>query len=582
MRREAGSLLTSNRVVVSALIIIAITFIVFSGVLKNDFVNWDDDVYIYENPNLQTLASGDVLWTFTHPYYNSWIPLTMLSHGLDYRLWGIAPSGHHLTNLILHALNAGWVFLLGTLLLLHVYGGTESGHAVMRTDANSSILLAGGSAALLFSLHPLRVESVAWVSDRKDLLCTFFALPTFSIYILYSARRGTPQSRRWYVVALLLFTAALMSKSIAVTVPIVFFLIDVLLLEQVAWKGDYRHLLIEKIPFLLLSLGTAVIAWNVAPSKQTSDMFTVLSSMERVLLPFYNLFFYVSKTFWPLHLAAMYPSAGAGTMFISLFLVLVITVVCLILAHRHNRVFFLAWLYYIILSAPSIVLFSAVIQTTADRYAYLPTIGFFLLFACGAERMFRHDKEWLWIGLLVVIALFGLLSMSQVPVWRDSETLWRNVLRNSPGIPLPYNNLGLALQNGGDLDGATESFERAIQLKPDYAEAHLNLGNVKLRIGNVDEAIALYRKAIDISPNLAEAYNNLGVASYGKGDFDTAISSLAKAIQLKPDYGDAYYALGTSYLKRGDTAAAFASLEHAARLGDGRAQDALKRTGRPW
>jgi tetratricopeptide (TPR) repeat protein len=259
-----------------------------------------------------------------------------------------------------------------------------------------------------------------------------------------------------------------------------------------------------------------------------------------------------------------------------------LTFACLVLAYRHSHCYLLAWLYYSIVSAPSIVFFSAVIQTTADRYAYLPTMSFFLILAGGAERMSRQGKEWVWFGSLVIISLFGYLSVRQVLVWRDSETLWRNVIRNSPGMPLPYNNLGLALQNGGDVDGATASYQTAIQLKPDYGEAHVNLGNVKFGIGRLDEAIALYRKAIVIDSTVPEAYNNLGVALYSKGDCDNAISSLAKAIQLKPEYGDAYDALGRIYLEKGDSAAALTLLEHAASSGDGREQGALKERGRSW
>src|SRR2546422_1034299 len=252
---------TSERwqTIAAILMVAAITFVTFSHTLGHEFVNWDDDVYVYDNPVVRSLSPQRIWWLFSHFYYYAYIPVTMLSHAIDVVMWEMNPRGHHLTSVLLHSANAIWVLVLG-LSLLRIASGFA------RSPGNRSATLMGMSfAAVLFAVHPLRAESVSWVSDRKDLLCAFFFLPGIVAYVKYSAAKGIASGRRWYLVSFFLFLLAVLSKPIAVTFPMVLLVLDWLLLGRKPPRTSVQSLVREKVPFLLISLLLTILSFAMSP-----------------------------------------------------------------------------------------------------------------------------------------------------------------------------------------------------------------------------------------------------------------------------------------------------------------------------
>jgi len=254
-----------------ALLIVASTFAVFSDTLRSGFTGWDDELYVYQNVRIRSLAPPNIAWFFTHSFYSSYTPLAFVTHATDYWFWGNDPRGHHLTSILLHCANAVWVFVLGRLLLSLMQKKTGPEREWSRT-------LAAAIAALLFALHPLRVESIASVADRKDLLCAFFLLPSIIAYIRYARSRGSSTGKAWYAVAFASYVLALLSKSVAVALPLLFLLLDIVLLEPASWRGMMKRLLVEKMPFFALSIAIGIVAGLTAPLAEQSDLLSGLSA----------------------------------------------------------------------------------------------------------------------------------------------------------------------------------------------------------------------------------------------------------------------------------------------------------------
>ncbi len=577
----------SHRNLYTAIIMVALTFVLYSQTLKFDFVNWDDDVYLYENIRVQSPTIENIRWFFANPYYHAYIPLTMISHMIDFTLWGFNPSGHHLTSVILHSLNAFWVLVLSLQLFSIAKNGLEIRglRKVLRREIDVGILFPSILAALLCVWHPLRAESVAWVSDRKDLLCAFFLFPVFIAYINYVAAKGKSDGRRWYLASLTFFVFACLSKSVAVTAPAVFLLMDYVLLNRLQGGETMKRLLTEKIPFFIVTGAVALVAAKITPDASSSDMFEVLTPMQRAFLPFYNSIFYLGKTFLPTNLSPMYPLANEGAMMVAFIMFATVSVFCLWLWKKGMKVPLLAWLCYVIMLAPSSSFSSTIIQTTADRYSYLPSVALFLLFGGSVgeawERFSSNKTNQIAIACtaLLVVGFLGFTNFRQQKIWMNSETLWGRAIDLYPSMPLPYNNFGLALQARGELGKAAEAYTRAIQLKPNYLEAHLNLGNIMFAKGNWDEAERLFRRAAELNPNQAEVYNNLGVVSITKGNTLEALRWFRKSIEVNPEYAQGYFNLAALYAKMGNNEASVEALKKAAHLGHYVARESLRREG---
>lgn len=576
---------------VAALAVAALTFTLYTNALTFGFVNWDDDVYVYENDRLQMPSVANAAWFFSNPYYHSYIPATMLSHMIDFQVWEFNASGHHLTSIVVHAFNAFWVFVLTLQLLmiaksgLHVRGFRE----LLVRESDMELVLASAFTALLYALHPLRVESVAWISDRKDLLCAFFVLPATMDYInaVAAGEEGKP-ARRWYWTSFVLFVFACLSKSIAVTLPVVLLLLDYFMLRRNASRDQLKKAFRDIAPFFAVAFALGVIALRIAPDSSSSDMFEIISPLQRVLLPFYNIAFYLAKTLVPIKLSPIYPDPETWEMVLALAVFTVISSVVYWRWKRGSAMLLLAWCSFIAMLAPSSVIVSAVAQTTADRYAYLATIPLFLLLGGAFAHLLKkfasaNISRWaIVITAFAVIAFAGYTNITQQKIWMNSETLWGRAITLFPTMPLPYNNFGLALQSRGELERAAEAFDRAIAYKPNYLEAHLNLGNVWFSRGNWDEAERLFFRCVELDPQRAEVYSNLGVVASAKGSTLDALRWFRKSVEVNPEYAQGHFNIAALYAKMGNTAAATDELKIAARLGHPFAQENLKSQNIGW
>lgn len=615
------------QIFLASLVLIALQVLVFSPALDNEFLKYDDDVYVYENANIQTLKAVNVAWMFARPYYRSYTPLTLLSHAVDYRLWGNNPWGHHLTSLLLHSANTVLVFLLGLMLLRVVRpkpGGTTLETSTAPAPfADTASVVGMFVASLLFSLHPIRVESVAWVSDRKDLLVVLFALSCCMAYLKYDAYRGTKRALLWYLGSLLFFALALLSKSVAVVVPAVLIFLDMFLLHRTNRRSIWTSLVAEKIPFLMLSLAFGIFAIIAAKESQLSTIAAKLSTAQWVLLPLYSIMFYPVKMLWPVHLTPVYDAPGIPLMVIAAILCIGITVLTIIYARRGREYWLLGWLCYIVAIVPTITGLSAGIQPWADRYSYFPTIS--LIFLVGGSirglwERYQHrgvaPRGVIAVLCAVLVLVCGRLSAQQLQLWQKAEILWRYAIEVTPDVPMPFANLGIVLESKGDHDGALMMYAKAVALEPHYtdalfnmgisyeakqlvdsaasfyakaiaedrtyADAYVNLGNIYVRAGKLDDGIRLFEQAILLDASNPDPHYNMGIAFYNKGDRVKALECFQTAIKYSPGYANAYYNMGVVYLGLGIRDAAMESFVRAARIGSADAQKLLKSKGYPW
>ena len=618
----------SIRVTVACCVVLGASLLLFGAALKNDFVNWDDQVYVLENPHLAVSSFNDVLWFFTNGYYRSYIPLTMLSHSVDYALWQFAPSGHHLTSILLHAANSGWFFLLSIVLLRAVsrpirVGGPDP-VAASWTHAGTPEILGGTVAALIFAVHPMRVESAAWVSDRKDLLACFFLLPMLIVYLRYTSLRGDPRGRRWYLLALLLYLLALLSKSSVLVAPGALILLDFFFIESAPARMSLGSLIREKIPFLVLSVAAAAAAFNAVPDKEMSYMISGLSLTQKLLLPFYSISFYLGKLLWPAHLAPVYDFPPASTMAAAAVIAVLVSGLCVLLYRLGTRYALAAWIAYLLFLAPTLAFPLSGIQPIADRYVYTAAPALFLLVGGVIGRMYHLPvmretmliRILLSVGAALVIAMLALRSSRQIGYWENSETLWQHEVDVYPQIALGYNNLGVAVSNSGRPDEAIMQFTVALGLKPDYAhawnnlgraqyakgdihaaiashlraialdseyvDAYVNLGEVFVRAADPGRATVLLQRAVTLDPSSPRAWYTLGWATFEKGDSISALPLFEKALALQPGQARASYYEGLILSRRGDAQGALAAFRNAARHGDADAQAVLRSQGMPW
>ena len=546
------------------------TLLVYLPALRNEFVYWDDNLYIFENPHIRALDASFLRWAFLDFHASNWHPLTWISHGVDYALWGLNPLGHHLTSIILHAFNTALVILLALRLL-----ETARERSTQNTAASflndRTVLIAAGATGLLFGLHPVHVESVAWVSERKDLLCALFFLLSVLAYANAVRRMGHGAERMrltsgTLLSALCFFILALMSKPMAVSLPVVLLILDWYPFGRVqSWKALWSAG-VEKLPFISLSLISSIVtisAQSAGKAFQTID-FVPLSA--RGLVAAKSLMTYLGKMLLPLDLIPFYPYPKDVSLFsfeyaTSIIMVLGITTACVMLAKR-QKVWLSAWGYYVITLIPVLGIIQVGGQAMADRYTYLPSLGPFLivgLCAAGiAERALSRNKQGSIISAgTIALALFlmatpSYLTIKQISAWRDSITLWTSVIeKGTEKIPMAFVNRGAAFQKRGVLDKAVADYETAIDLDPSAFRAYISLGTAFELMGRLDKALATVDKAIVLNPSSHEAYRNRGLLYEKMLQFDKAVADYTRAISLKPAYYEAYNNRGLAYAKTG-------------------------------
>ena len=551
------------------IIIILLTCLVYAPVLQNDFV-WDDVVYVTENTLIRSLSIYSLSEMLISFHASNWHPLTWLSLAIDYTFWGLDPLGYHLTNIILHGLNTLIVFFLAIKLTVKAKEDDEiSLPSKMETSILTQSLIVAGVTALLFGLHPLHVESVAWVSERKDLLCALFVLLSILSYLSYTSSIG--QNYRWILLTtcLLLFIFALMSKPMAVTLPVILLLLDIYPLKRISLypskTGKTLSVLMEKAPFFALSIASSIITIMAQHAGEAIRSLERFPTDARLFNALRALVFYLGKTVFPVNLVPFYPFPinihWLNLQYLlSALLVLLITGYCLWMVKQGKCFFFITWSYYVVTLLPVLGIVQVGGQAAADRYTYLPSLSIFLSIGVGMLWFFEGvtlTRSKSLFGGLVLVFIFifmGQLTINQIKIWQNSEVFWSYVISSFPfpqSDPLAHYNLGNAYASKGRLDQAISEYKRALILKPHYAEAHNNLASAYVLKGKWDKAISEIKQSLAINPNYAMAHNNLGSIYHKKGDLDKAISEYKQAIAIKPDYAKAHGNIGLIYYSKG-------------------------------
>jgi Tfp pilus assembly protein PilF len=539
---------------------------------------WDDYPLLVENPAYRGLAWSNLRWMFSTNLMGHYMPVTWITYGLDYILWGLDPFGYHLTNLALHAANTTLVYVLALRLFRAVW-------ARALEDSVDSLRVGAALTALLFGVHPLRVESVVWLTERLDLVCGLFYLLAILMYLRGVEAESTDarQSRRYYWAAVGTFVLALLSKSMAVTLPVVLLILDAYPLRRLrpglhgwATPGPWR-IWREKAPFALAGALVSIVAFRALLSFAPATSWDRLGLLERVAVSVYSVAFYLWKMLVPLGLSPLYelflPVRPLEWRFLlSGVVVLLITAVAI--ASRQRWPGLLAvWISYGVMLFPVAGIFHKGHQIAADRYSYLPGIGWALL-AGGAVvlglRSYRSTRS--GRRALVVILVFSSIPLlafatwRQVKIWQDGVALWRHAVRLDPASPIAAVNLGWELRARGELAEAVEQSQRALLLRPDYADAHLNLGLAMAAQGRAAEAERHLRRALEITPRSTPARSGLGSLLEAEGRVDEAIDHFRQALQISPRSAVAHNNLGVVLARNGRTGEALAEFSEAVRL----------------
>jgi len=574
-----------------ALVVVA----VFSPALQNDFVTWDDDRNFVNNAQYRGLGSAQLQWMWTTSHMGHYIPLTWMTFGLDYVLWGMEPTGYHLTNVLIHAANAVLAFFL-ILRLLSLSLPTAARNA-------RALAVSATVGALVFAVHPLRVESVAWVTERRDVLCGLFGLATLLAYL----RAQMAAERRWYRLSIGLYACALLSKSMAVPLSVVLLVVDAYPLRRIGgsvgwWSPAARRVYVEKIPFLVLAGATSIVAFAALFTLDNAATLDEVGVVDRLALSAYGLAFYLWKTLLPIRLTPLYEAHGfLVASALSAGVVLAVTTLAVVLRRRFPALV-AVWATYVLMLLPVLGIFQNGPQIAADRYTYLATLPLTVL-GCGAVavgwRRWRDSPARatvVAVAVIGVVAALGALTWKQVHVWRDSETLWRHVVALDPGSAVGHSNLGAVLERDGKIAAAIDEFQQALRINPRFAPPHRNWGNALVRQGRFEEAIEHYTAALRIDPDDADAHNNLGAAlirhaepvemlksyfqlmaalSYDQevgrvsdrhADLVEAIEHFRQALRIRPDYAAAHANWGLALEKQGREREAQEHFEEARRL----------------
>ena len=538
-----------KNVIISMLLTIAV-LVVFWQVQSHEFVNYDDDIYVTSNEYIQGgLTLKGIIWAFSTARASNWHPMTWLSLMLDREMYGLWPGGYHWTNVMLHGVSTILLFLL-----LHVMTG-----AIWRSCF----------VAVLFAIHPLHVESVAWIAERKDVLSTLFWMLTLLSYVHYVKRPGLKR----YLVVCLLCALGLFSKPMVVTLPCVLLLLDYWPLRRIEFGRQKRgitalHLLIEKIPLLGMSAGISVATLLAQKSGNSVMPFDTLSLAVRVANALVSYVRYIGKALWPSDLAVLYPHPGMWPLWIviiSATLLFVITAVFIRAAERYPYGI-VGWLWYLGTLVPVIGIIQVGSQAMADRYTYIPLTGIFVIIVWGMHDILR---KWpaartavTGCGVLI-IAILMIVSRTQVGYWKSGIELFGHTTEITQNNHVAHNNYGNALARKGMKKRAEKEYRTAIRIRPSYAQAYNNLGNVLKMEGQYDKAVEEYNRALSIRPEYIEALFNMGSLLMARGRYEEAIDYYSKVLTIKPDHAAAFNNIGIVNVKRGKLEEAIANFRSA-------------------
>jgi tetratricopeptide (TPR) repeat protein len=566
--------------------LVVLTFLVFSPIVHNDFVNYDDPDYVTSNPHVQGgFTWPNIMWAFStgQGHASNWHPVTWLSHMLDYQLFQGNAAAHHLMNVGLHAANVALLFVL----------------LWWMTDC----LWRSAFVAAVFAWHPLHVESVAWVSERKDVLSAFFFFLTLLAYVScvkekqkleqgkFGTRKGSEiasgNSYLWsvvfYVLSLFLYALGLMSKPMLVTTPFIMLLLDWWPLRRTAGCGMRNAersspepkatdgaiqssrllwLVLEKIPFFALSLGSSQLTLHA--QKEGGAVSTSISLGARLLNALVAYALYIRNMFIPKDLAVLYPHPGHWPVGYVIAAAAILIVICVVVAvfGLKRPWLFVGWLWYLGMLVPAIGVVQVGIQCMADRYTYLPLIGLFVMIIWTVGELLEkssassdESRGFLAAGVAggagIILCACIASTIHQIGYWRDSETLFEHTAQVTRNNYLAYNNLGYYLSNRGKTQEAMENYRKALEINPQYEDAYNNMGYALAALKRYPEAIAHYRAALKFKPNHTEVHNNLGNALADLGQVDEAVEEYKIVLKENPEHADAHNNLGIALAMKG-------------------------------
>jgi Tfp pilus assembly protein PilF len=582
------------------ILLAGVSCLAFLPALTGEFVHWDDDVNLVANPHFRGLGWAQLRWMFTATLLGHWIPLTWLTFGLNYVLGGMDPWGYHLGNILLHGVNVVLVYAVSRRLLAAGFStavtvdslsplGRGQGEGQSAGEGRLAIEAGAAVAALLFAVHPLRVESVAWATERRDVLCSAFYLLAVHAYLRGAARGGTVRGR-WLVASLAAFAAALMSKAMAMTLPASLLLLDVYPLRRwqaLGWRAAFR----EKLPFLVLSAASAAVALLALSKGSPPTGYESYGPGARVAMVGYSLWFYPWKLVWPHALSPLYELPPAidplEWRFLTPLLAVVAVTGALLAGRRRWPGGLAAWVHSAIILAPVSGVVHAGHQLAHDRYSYLSGLGLTLLAGAGVSWVLLaygqgRLRVWAPVGVLaaggITAVLLGAGTWRQTQIWHDSETLWRAAVSVEPSCAICRNNLGAALMEGRHPRDprqveAEAQLREAIRLRPHYADAYRSLSTLYSNQRRYGDAEQVVRAMIHQFPDLADGLTRLARLHAAQGRYPEAIALLRAALasgresaRVRIELGQVFNNHGIEHATAGRAAEAAALFEAAARL----------------
>lgn len=558
--------------------ILVLTLAAFYPALQNKFVNWDDYKNIVENPHYRGLGWVNIRWMFTTFHMGHYQPLSWMSLGLDHVFWGLNPFGYHLTNLILHGANAV-VFYYVSLRLLSLVGAASS---IRSTHA---LPIAAALAALFFAVHPLRVESVVWATERRDVLSGFLFLLTLLFYLkAITVGEADSRCRQWMSISLITYVLSLLSKASGTMLPLLLVALDVYPLRRLGtdskqWLApESRQIWREKLPFFVLGFGAGIVALVAQYEAKAIRPLEQYDIRSRIMQSIYAVGFYLWKTVLPFNLSPLYevpltPDPWRWSFLLSGVVVVGITVV-LFIQRRTWPAILASWIVYILLLLPTAGIAQSGAQLVADRYSYLSCMVWAVLAGGGILRLWElwlnRAVDSMFVGVMVFVTLvllgFGVCTWNQTQVWHNSERLWRHALSIDRESSYAHNNLANALADQGRLDEAILEIREVLRINPRDADGYYNLGNFLARTGRLEEAVDRFNEALRIQPDYAMASYDLGVVLAGQGRLDEAIDQFQRALKSDPGLAKAHYNLGQIFSKQGKLDEAIRNYHLALRL----------------
>jgi len=577
-----------KRILALAFLLGACTILAYLPALNLGFVNWDDDEYVYKNSNLSVLNGRFIRWAFTTFQCGNWHPLTWFSLGLDRLLWGTGPMGFHATNVVLHALNTMLVTVLAGMLFTageNSAPGSEAGN-----DLSGRATVAAAVTGILFGFHPIHVESVAWISERKDLLCAFFFFAGLLTYLTYAWRRSDKlspapccqtSSSRFYLLTLLLFIFSLLSKPMAVTFPVILLILDWYPLGRFKSQERCSAVLMEKLPFFALSLASSIM--TIIAQKSAISPFTHTSFVPRLLIGIHALVMYLWKMLVPVNLLPYYPYPRdiyllSPEYLLALLVAAGITISCMVLfVLKRSRFWIAAWGYYLVTLLPVLGIIQVGMQSMADRYTYLPSLGPFLLSGLGIAYFVNRKGvpasqspalRYSTVAALGILALtLSFLTMRQAGIWKDGLTFWNYVIEKEPGVvDVAYNNRALIYLERGLFKEALQDCNTTISINHGFAPFYFVRAEVYNRLGEYDNTLGDLTTALKLSPDYVLGYVYRSMMYNWLGDHDKALEDLTTAVTMKPDYVLGYYHRGNTNLSIGQYGKAIADFSKAIAL----------------